>query len=121
MPPTEYNEVVFGTGAWGAALLPVNLRLPSQVVPFLSGPVPADGGVNLASIDNPEYAAAVAEAMTLPGTDGCAKWQEAEEALFAANDVVLFADETIPTFLDGATVEPGGDGPVPATIRLTAS
>lgn len=121
MPPTEYNEVVFGTGSWGAALLPVNLRLPSQVVPFLSGPSPADGGVNLASIDNPEYAAAVAEAMTLPGEDGCATWQEAEEALFAANDVVLFADETIPTFLDGATVEPGGDGPVPATIRLTSS
>lgn len=121
LPPTEYNEVVFGTGAWGAALLPVNLRLPSQIVPFLSGPVPADGGVNLASIDNPAYTAAVAEAMTMPGQDGCATWQEAEEALFAEHDVLPFADETIPTFLDGATVEPGGDGPIPATIRLTAS
>lgn len=121
LPPTEYNEVVFGTGAWGAAVLPVNLRLPNQMVPFLSGATPADGGVNLASIDNPEYAAAVAEAMTLPGQDGCAKWQEAEEALFAANDVILFADETIPFFLDGVTFDRGGDGPIPATIRLTAS
>lgn len=120
LPPTEYNEVVFGTGSWGAALLPVNLRLPSQMVPFLSGATPADGGVNLASIDNPAYTAAVAEAMTLPGQEGCAKWQEAEEALFAENDVLLFADETIPTFLDGVTLERGGDGPIPATIRLTA-
>ncbi|TDD69274.1 ABC transporter substrate-binding protein [Jiangella aurantiaca] len=121
LPPTEYNEVVFGTGSWGAALLPVNLRLPSQMVPFLSGPPPADGGVNLASIDNPGYAAAVAEAMTLPGQEGCDKWQEAEEALFAENDVLIFADETVPIFLDGVTVERGGDGPIPATIRLTAS
>ncbi|SDU58032.1 ABC transporter substrate-binding protein [Jiangella alkaliphila] len=120
LPPTEYNEVVFGTGAWGAALLPVNLRLPNQMVPFLSGATPADGGVNLASIDNPEYAAAVAEAMTLPGQEGCDKWMEAEQALFAANDVLLFADETIPLFLDGVTVERGGDGPIPATIRLSA-
>jgi peptide/nickel transport system substrate-binding protein len=121
LPPTEYNEVVFGTGAWGAALLPVNLRLPNQMVPFLSGPVPADGGVNLASIDNPGYAAAVAEAMTLPGQEGCDKWQEAEEALYAENDVLIFADETIPFFLDGASFERGGDGPIAPTIRLTAS
>ncbi|SEF18304.1 ABC transporter substrate-binding protein [Jiangella alba] len=121
LPPTEYNEVIFGTGSWGAALLPVNLRLPNGMVPFLSGPAPADGGVNLASIENPEYAAAVAEAMTLPGQEGCDKWQEAEQALFEQNDVQLFADEIIPIFLDGATLELGGDGPIPATIRLTAS
>ncbi|PZF85711.1 ABC transporter substrate-binding protein [Jiangella anatolica] len=121
MPPTEYNEVVFGTGAWGAALLPVNVRLPSQLVPFLSGPAPADGGVNLASIDNPDYVAAVAEAMALPGQEGCDTWMEAEQALFAQNDVLLFADETIPIFLDGVTVSLGGDGAIPATIRLTAS
>ncbi|WP_053207445.1 ABC transporter substrate-binding protein [Jiangella muralis] len=121
LPPTEYNEVVFGTGSWGAALLPVNLRLPSQMVPFLSGPAPADGGVNLASIDNPDYVAAVAEAMTLPGQEGCDTWQAAEEALLAQNDVLLFADETIPLFVDGVTAERGGDGLIPATIRLSAS
>lgn len=121
LPPTEYNEVVFGTGSWGAALLPVNLRLPSQMVPFLSGPPPAEGGVNLASIDNPAYAAAVAEAMTLPGQEGCDKWQEAEEALYAENDVLIFADETVPLFLDGVTAERGGDGVIPATLRLSAS
>ncbi|MBB5785576.1 ABC transporter substrate-binding protein [Jiangella mangrovi] len=121
LAPTEYNEVVFATGSWDAALLPVNLRLPNQIVPFLSGPVPADGGTNLAHLDNPEYDAAVAEAMGLSGQDSCPKWQEAEEALFAANDVLIFADETIPFFLAGATAAIGSDGLIPPTLRLTAS
>ncbi|WP_026876472.1 ABC transporter substrate-binding protein [Jiangella gansuensis] len=117
MAPTEYNEVVFGTGAWDAALLPVNVRLPSQLVPFLSGAVPPEG-VNLAHLQNAEYTAAVTEAMAIPGTDSCTKWEEAERALFASYDVVLFADEVIPTFLDGATLEIGSDNAVPPTIRL---
>ncbi len=119
MAPTEYNEVVFSTSDWDAALLPINLRLPNGLVPFLSGPTPPEGGVNLASIDNPEYDSAVAEATLVPGTDSCDLWMQAEQALFADNDVIAFANETIPLFLDGATLELGSDGVVPPTIRLT--
>lgn len=119
MAPTEYNEVVFATGDWDAALLPINLRLPNGLVPFLSGPTPAEGGVNLASIANSEYDAKVAEAIAIPGVESCDAWMAAEQALFAERDVTAFANETIPTFLDGATVEPGSDGLVPPTIRLT--
>ncbi|NED96271.1 ABC transporter substrate-binding protein [Phytoactinopolyspora alkaliphila] len=119
LPPTEYNEVIFGTGDWDAALLPVNVRLPSQLVPFLSGAVPPEG-VNLAHLENDDYVAAVGEAMDIPGQESCTKWQEAEEALFAAHDVLIFADETIPTFLDGVTAERGGDGLVAPTIRMSA-
>lgn len=119
LAPTEYNEVVFATGDWDAALLPINVRAPNNLVPFLSGPAPAEGGVNLASIDNPAYDAAVAEASAIPGEESCDTWKSADEALLAEYDVVAFANETIPTFLDGATVSMGADGIVPATIRLT--
>lgn len=117
MPPTEYNEVVFSTGAWDAAILPVNVRLPSQLVSFLSGATPPEG-VNFAHLENEDYLAAVERAMGLPGEESCPAWQEATEALLTANDLLLFADETIPTFLDGATLELGSDGVVPPTIRL---
>ncbi|WP_129668059.1 ABC transporter substrate-binding protein [Phytoactinopolyspora endophytica] len=120
MPPTEYNEVAFSTGEWDAALLPINVRLPNQLVPFLSGATPAEGGVNLAYLQNEDYDAAVAEAMAIPGAESCEKWQEAEEALLAAHDVTIFADEIIPTFLNGVTVERGSDGLVAPTIRLQA-
>ncbi|NDL58888.1 ABC transporter substrate-binding protein [Phytoactinopolyspora mesophila] len=117
MPPTEYNEVIFSTGAWDAALLPINVRLPSQLVPFFSGTVPPDG-VNLAHLENDAYESAVAEAMTLPGEQSCELWRQAEQALFDAHDVLLFADETIPTFLQGVTLERGSDGIVAPTIRV---
>ncbi|WP_166353088.1 ABC transporter substrate-binding protein [Phytoactinopolyspora limicola] len=119
MPPTEYNTVVFSAGDWDAVLLPVNVRLPSQLVPFFSG-TPVPDGVNFAHLTNDEYEAAVADAMQLPGEESCPEWQRADQALIAARDVLLFADETIPTFLDGVTLELGSDGIVAPTIRAVS-
>jgi len=37
------NTLYFGTGAWDASMAPITLNLPSQLVPFVSGPVPPNG------------------------------------------------------------------------------
>ncbi|WP_166353409.1 ABC transporter substrate-binding protein [Phytoactinopolyspora limicola] len=119
--PVAFNSVVFDTGGtWHAALVSLNTRMPSQLVPFFSGATPPDG-TNFSHIDNDAYLSAVAEAMQLPGTDSCPKWKEAEQALFAAYDVVMFADDYVPTYLDGVSAARGQDGIVAPTIRLRAN
>ena len=70
---------------------PNNVNSPDQMVSFFSGPAPADGGANLSSIDNSDYNAAVADAMTKTGADACTSFQQAESALFKANDVIAWA------------------------------
>lgn len=119
MPPTGYSEVIFESGSWDAALLPINLRLPTQLVPFVSGAAPPEG-VNFAHLDNEEYLAAVDEAMQLPGAESCPKWEEGEMALYSANDMFGFADELIPNFDDGVTYAIGDAWIVAPTIRLWA-
>jgi peptide/nickel transport system substrate-binding protein len=119
LTPTEFNQVLFGTGDWDASITPVNVSLPSQLAQFFSGPTPP-GGVNFAYIDNPDYRAAVRAALATPGRASCTKWQQAEEALYAQHDVNLFADTTTPVFLNGITLDLGSDGIVPATIRAAS-
>jgi peptide/nickel transport system substrate-binding protein len=111
--------VVGGQGAWQAALLPLGVTLPTQLVPFLSGP-PAPDGANFASIDNAEYAAAVKDAMAATGASGCDKWAAAEQALFRHVDIVPFVDSKIPAFGKGATFELSQGSLAPGSIRMLA-
>ena len=85
--------IVGGQLAWDAVFLPLNTTLPSQLVPYLSGPS-APQGVNFSGIDNADYTAAVAEASAIAGTDGCEKWAAAEKAIFAHVDLVPFVNST---------------------------
>jgi len=94
-------EALFGTGAWDISWVTLNVNSPDQIVGFASGTV-APEGVNFASIDNADYEAAVAEAIQLPGAEGCSIWQEAETALFTAADLVPFANTTVHMFGNGA-------------------
>ncbi|GAB4056035.1 ABC transporter substrate-binding protein [Catellatospora paridis] len=111
--------IVGGQGAWQAAILPLGVNVPTQLVPFLSGATPPNG-VNLASIDNADYTANVQAASAIAGSGGCAKWQAAEEALFKRLDVVPFVDSTVPVFGKGAEFELSQGSVTPGSIRMLA-
>jgi peptide/nickel transport system substrate-binding protein len=113
------TAIVGGQLAWDAALLPLNMPLPSGLIPYLSGPS-APQGVNFSGIDNADYTAAVTEASAIAGADGCEKWAAAEKALFAHVDLVPFVNSTVPTFGQGAQFEFGDGALVPQSIRMLA-
>ncbi len=113
----ETGRLAGGQLPWDAAFVPLNVTLPSQAVPFLSGPA-APGGANFASIDNPDYTAKVAEASQVAGAEGCAAWGAAEKALYEQADVVPFANSSRPTFGKGAEFELSQGSVAPGTIRM---
>jgi peptide/nickel transport system substrate-binding protein len=111
--------IVGGQGAWQAAFLPLGVTLPTQLVPFLSGPSAPNGG-NFASIDNAEYKTNVQAAMATAGASGCDKWAAAEQALFRRVDVVPFVNSAIPMFGKGATFELTQGSVAPGSVRMLA-
>jgi peptide/nickel transport system substrate-binding protein len=113
----EMGQLVGGQLAWDAAIVPLNVSLPTQVVPFVSGPA-APGGTNFSSIDNPDYTEKVAEASKIAGTEGCDAWAAAEKALYERVDVVPFANGNRPTFAKGAEFELSQGSVTPSSIRM---
>jgi peptide/nickel transport system substrate-binding protein len=114
----EINQVIVtGQGSWDAAILPLNGSLPSELIGFFSGPAPPNG-TNFANLRNAKYGAAVEAASAIAGTDGCAKWAEAEQALVENVDVVPFANTNRPAFGKGATFELSVGSVSPSTIRM---
>lgn len=114
----EINQVVVaGQGSWDAVVLPLNTGLPSDLVPFFSGPTPPDG-TNFAGIQNTDYATAVREASAIAGTAGCAKWNSAEQALIEHVDIVPFANSNRPVFGNGAIFELSQGSVAPGSIRM---
>jgi peptide/nickel transport system substrate-binding protein len=114
----EISTVVLaGEGTWHAAIIPINVSLPSQLVPFLSGPT-APNGNNFSAIKNAEYLAAVRKASSVVGTAGCADWAAAEKALVKRVDMVPFVDSTVPAFSQGATFELSQGSVAPSSIRM---
>lgn len=113
---TVLLDALFGTGAWDIGWVTLSVNSPDQIVGFVSGTVPPEG-TNFSHIDNPDYAAAIAEAVQQPGSDGCDSWQAAETALFEAADLVPFANTTVYMFGNGAEFEWLGNI-APTSIRL---
>jgi peptide/nickel transport system substrate-binding protein len=109
--------ILAGQGTWHAALIPLTVSLPSQLVPFLSGPTPPNGN-NFAGIKNAAYGAAVKKASSVAGTDGCPDWAAAEKALVSAQDIVPFVDSTVPAFGQGVTFDLSQGSVVPASLRM---
>jgi len=109
-------QVLFSTGAWDVSMGPIGLDLPSQLVPFVSGPVPPQG-VNFAHVQNKQYDALVQKAATQAGAAGCSDWNAAEVALIKAVDMAPYENTVTPTFAKGAkfTVDDGID---PTSIRM---
>jgi peptide/nickel transport system substrate-binding protein len=116
----QFNALAFESGAWDVFLAALNLGVPSQLVPFVSGAVPPDG-VNFSAVANPEYDGLVADAMTLTGPEACAQWNAAEEALYAQMNILPFAASTLPVFGNGAEFQLGSYGILPQTVRLVES
>ncbi|NEA34805.1 ABC transporter substrate-binding protein [Streptomyces sp. SID13031] len=108
--------ILGGQGTWHAGLIPLTVNLPSQLVSFMSGTTPPNGS-NFSSIKNPEYDAAVHQASSIAGPDGCADWATAERALMKQLNLVPFVNATVPIFAKGATFELS-DGVSPASIRM---
>ena len=110
------SETLFVSGDWDVSAVPVSVPLPNMLIPFYAGPTPPNG-TNFASIDNAEYAAAVATASTKAGTEGCADWIDAERALLSSTTVVSYADQLTGTYAQKATfIE--NDGLDPTSIRM---
>ncbi|EHR51350.1 ABC-type dipeptide transport system, periplasmic component [Saccharomonospora marina XMU15] len=117
-PDTQVEQVVAaGQGTWHAAFLPLNVTLPTQLVPFLSGATPPEGN-NFSFIDNPDYTAAVERASQATGADGCDSWAEAEQAVVGDLDVVPFANTNRPLFAGGATFVLTEGSVAPSSIRM---
>ena len=110
------NTLYFGTGAWDASMAPITLNLPSQLVPFVSGPVPPNG-TNFAHLANKDYESAVAAASTKAGSKGCDDWNKAEKALITAVDAVPYANAVAPTFGKNAKFTVSDDID-PTSIRM---
>lgn len=113
----QSNEVLFGTGAWDAVVLSLNVAFPSQLAPFLGGPPPPEG-TNFADIDNQQYADLIASALQQPGAEGCPDWEEAERAIVAASDETPIADNLIPYYVDGVELRLNAGSPAPPTLRM---
>ena len=111
------TEVVGGQGSWDVAFIPLGVTLPSELVPFLSGPS-APNGVNFSGINNTDYSADVQAAAGIAGSDGCAKWNAAESAIFGHVDMVPFVNSTIPTFGKGVQFEFSDGSLSPQSVRM---
>lgn len=113
------SVVLAGKGSWDAAIIPIGVNLPSQLVPFLSGPTPPNGQ-NFASLDNSGYQSHVKDASSTVGDAGCSSWLAAEKSLYQHVDLVLFADTVTPSFGNGATFKLTGGSIAPSSIRMLA-
>jgi peptide/nickel transport system substrate-binding protein len=111
------SEIVAGTAAWSAAIIPLGLTSPTQLVPFVSGPTPPKG-TNFAYIDNAGYTAAVTKAAATVGQAGCPEWNAAETALFKNVDLVPFVDSALTDYAKGATFELSQGSIMPSTVRM---
>ncbi|MFC5676939.1 ABC transporter substrate-binding protein [Aeromicrobium endophyticum] len=115
---TEQTAALFSTGDWDVTWSSPKAPTPQVVVPFFSGPSPAKGGNNLASMDNPDYDASVKSALTKVGNDSCSDWKAAEAALLRDVDIVPFSNITILTFHKNAELKRAGVLTVPTSIRM---
>ena len=114
---SQIGQVLDETGEWDISFVPLGFTLPSQIVPFVSGPAPLDG-MNSGHIDNPAYVEHATLAASLPGVEGCEAWNAAETALFSRTDVVPVADLPRSWFGKNAEFTLVAGQIVPTSIRL---
>lgn len=113
------SQVLFGTGEWEVSLGPLGLALPSQLVPFVSGPAAPDG-TNFAHIANPTYDQGVKQAAATSGDASCPTWIAAETALIKRVDVVPYVDSVVPIYGSGTKFTLSQGAVLPSSIRMYA-
>lgn len=114
---TALGKAMFKTGDWDVYIQGFGVYLPSQMIPFLSGPVPPNG-TNLAGLRNADYDKAVATASGMLVPDACRFWDQAEHALYRDVDVVPVANVRAPQFLRNAEAKLAGFGIIPTSLRV---
>ncbi|MFF1699729.1 ABC transporter substrate-binding protein [Streptomyces sp. NPDC058257] len=114
------NSTLFGSGNWDVSMGPISLGVPTQLVPFMSGPTPPKG-VNFAGIDNPEYQDLVQKASAKVGAAGCPQWQQAEKALIKHLNAVPYYNSLTPVFGKAARFKVNQGAIVPSSIRMYAN
>ncbi|MEA5360740.1 ABC transporter substrate-binding protein [Amycolatopsis sp., V23-08] len=113
------SQVLFGTGEWEVSLGPLGLTLPSQLVPFVSGPAAPDG-TNFGHIANPAYDQAVKQAAAANGEASCPTWNAAETALIKQVDVVPYIDSVTAVYGSGSKFTISQGAITPSSIRMYA-
>src|SRR5262249_32739602 len=93
-------------------------NLPSQALPYNSGPVPPRG-TNLSGIRNKAYEAAAAKAATMVAPAACAYWDQAEKALYSDVDLAPISNRYYLNYLKNAQAALSGYAiPIPTSIRM---
>ncbi|MFC0530564.1 ABC transporter substrate-binding protein [Phytohabitans kaempferiae] len=109
-------KTLYQTGNFDVYLLGWDLRLGSQFIPYLSGPLPPRGQ-NFMALDNPEYVKLSAEANATTPPQGCDLWGKAERAVVNDFDLVPISNRVTSLFYRGVT---GQLTPVePTSLRAT--
>jgi peptide/nickel transport system substrate-binding protein len=89
---------LYHTGDWDIFVNATpNEPLPSQLIPFESGPLPPKG-VNFSGIHDATYDRLTQQALQIAGDASCPTWQKAVGELFKSSDVLVVANGGTPFF-----------------------
>lgn len=111
------SAALYQTGNWDATIGLGDAYLPSQWVPYVSGPFPPKG-TNLGG-QNKQYDSLAAKAQAMTGPHACAVWNKAEQALYQAVDLAPISSRPGIYYLNKALAYASGyDVPVPTSIRV---
>ena len=114
----SFPHTMYETSNWDVFMGLGAGYLPSQNVPFYSGPFPPKG-LNGSGIDNKNYDALVAKAKALTTPAACTYWNQAEQALYSAVDVAPISNRPSFSYLKNARAQAAGfNNPIPTSIRL---
>ncbi len=115
---TQLSQVMFQTGNYDVYLNGFGYNLPSQAVPYNSGPVPPEG-TNLSGIHNKAYDASAAKAATMVAPAACQYWDQAEKALYSDVDLAPISNRYYVNYLKNAQAGLSGYAiPIPTSIRM---
>ena len=96
----------------------IGVNLPSQLLPFVTGPAP-DRGQNFPHVSNARYEQLSAQAMAKTGEAGCKLWNEADRALAEQGDVIPLVRVPMIYFAQKETAMAlNSFGPIPTSIRI---
>jgi peptide/nickel transport system substrate-binding protein len=112
------NDALYNTQNWDVYLMGLDLSLPSQAVPFLSGDLPPSGN-NVAGIKNDDYTSLANSAIGQTPPAACPIWARAERAIVHSADVVPISVRPDTWFRQGAQAQiQRYNAPIPTTIRV---
>ncbi len=116
--PSKAVDVLYKTGDYDVYISGYNFNLPSQMVPYLSGPG-APNGNNLGGVNNKDYNTLVTKAEALMPPDACEYWNQAEQAIVRGADLAPISNRAEHWFSQRAEVTVQRyNSPIPTTIRM---